>query len=166
MSYQDTCCRGESYTSAEMQSYSTAPANWAKIKWELSYHDQKIRQTPTHDTQKHWTAVSTLLVLFSNVYHDLHHWRSNQRSQIAEPKLYNQANSSYCTQVMPNNLNASCKLHPYSLQRTQSPPGPCLPKRIRNTHPCNYYELKVKDIDVYYSFLSKGIILWIEKEKQ
>ena len=35
----------------------------------------------------------------------------------------------------PINLNVSCKLHPYSLQRTQSPPGPCLPKRIGNTLP-------------------------------
>ena len=47
----------------------------------------------------------------------------------------------------PINLNVSCKLHPYSLQRTRSPPGPRLPKRIRNTHPRNYYDLKGKDID-------------------
>ena len=50
---------------------------------ELNYHDQKIRRTPTHDIRKHWTAVSTLLGLISNVYRDLHHWKSNQRSQIA-----------------------------------------------------------------------------------
>ena len=56
---------------------------------ELNYHDQKIRQTPTHDIQKHWTAVSTLLGLISSIYHDLHHWRLNQQPQIAEPKLYN-----------------------------------------------------------------------------
>ena len=51
--------------------------------------------------------------------------------------------------VRPIKLNVSCKLHPYSLKRTRSPPGPCLPKKIRNTHPHNYYELKSKDIDVY-----------------
>ena len=45
------------------------------------------------------------------------------------------------------NLNVSGKLHPYSLQRTRSPPGPRLPKRIRNTHPRNY-DIKDKDIDV------------------
>ena len=62
----------------------------------------------------------------------------------------------------PINLNVSCKLHLYSLQWTRSPSGPHLPKRIRNMHPCNYYDLKGKDIDVYFSFLSRGIILWIE----
>ena len=51
----------------------------------------------------------------------------------------------------PINLNVSCKLHPYSLQRTRSPPEPLLPKRIRNTHSCNYYHLKGKDIGVYFS---------------
>ena len=49
---------------------------------ELNYHDQKIRRTLTHDIRKHWTAVSTLLGMISSVYHDLHHWRSNQRPQI------------------------------------------------------------------------------------
>ena len=57
---------------------------------ELNYHDLKI-----HDIWKHWTAVSTLLGLISSVYRDLHDWRSNQRPQIAEPKLYNWATSSY-----------------------------------------------------------------------
>ena len=47
------------------------------------------------------------------------------------------------------NLNVSCKLHPYSFQRTQLPPGLRLPKKIRNTHPRNYYDLKGKDIDVH-----------------
>ena len=56
----------------------------------------------------------------------------------------------------------SCKLHPYSLQRTRSPPGPSFPKRVRNTHPRNYFEHKGKDIDLHFSFLSWGIILWIE----
>ena len=48
--------------------------------------------------------------------------------------------------AQPINLNVSRKLHLYSLQRTRSPPGPCLPKRIRNTYLCNYYDLKGKDI--------------------
>ena len=33
----------------------------------------------------------------------------------------------------PINLNVFCKLHPYSLQRNRSPPGPHIPQRIRNT---------------------------------
>ena len=37
----------------------------------------------------------------------------------------------------PINLNVSCELHPYSLQRTWSPPGSHLSKRIRNMHPWN-----------------------------
>ena len=37
---------------------------------ELNYHDQKISRTPTHDIREHWTAVSTLLGLISNVYHN------------------------------------------------------------------------------------------------
>ena len=104
--------------------------NW--LLKELNYHDQKIRRTPTHDTREHWTAVLTLLGLISSVYRNLHHWRSNQRPQIVVPKLYNWATSSYRTQVtpnqlvmviaQPNNLNVSCKLYPYSFQRTQSPP--------------------------------------------
>ena len=69
---------------------------------KLNYHDQKIRQTPTYDKQKHWTAVLTLLGLISNVYHDLHHLRSNQQPQIAESKLYNWVNNPYFTQGMPN----------------------------------------------------------------
>ena len=48
----------------------------------------------------------------------------------------------------PINLNVFCKLHSYSLQRTRSPPGPCLPKTIRNTYPHDYYDLKGKDIDL------------------
>ena len=35
-------------------------------------------------------------------YCDLHLWVSNQRPQIAEPKLYNWAISLYRTQVTPN----------------------------------------------------------------
>ena len=51
------------------------------ISCELNYHDQKIQQTLTHDIQKHWIAVSTLLGLISSVYHDFRHWRLNQRPQ-------------------------------------------------------------------------------------
>ena len=56
----------------------------------------------------------------------------------------------------PINLNMSCMLHAYSLQRTRSPPGPRLPRRIGNTHPRNYYNLKGQDIDVHFLF-------WVEE---
>ena len=49
--------------------------------------------------------------------------------------------------VWPINLNVSCKLHMYSLQRTWPPPGPCLPKRIGNMHPHNYYN----NVDWWFS---------------
>ena len=42
----------------------------------------------------------------------------------------------------------SCKLHSYSSQKTQSPQGPRLPKKIGNTHLRNHYNLKGKEIDV------------------
>ena len=71
---------------------------------ELNYHDQKIRWTLTHDKQKYWTALATLL--------GLHHWRSNQRPQIAEPKLYNWANSPYRTQATPNEPVMVIGTHP------------------------------------------------------
>ena len=110
---------------------------WIELPWPENPANTYAR--------KHWTAVSTLLGLISCVYRDLHHLRSNQRSQVAEPKLYNWANNPYRTKVTPNqlvmaivrpiNLYVSCKLDPYSLLRTRSPPGPRLPKRIRNTHP-------------------------------
>ena len=74
------------------------------------------------------------------LYHDLPHWGSNQWPQNAEPKLYNRAICLRRTQVTPNklfmvftrpiNLKVSCKLHPYSLQRTRSPPGLRLPRKI------------------------------------
>ena len=54
--------------------------------------------------------------------------------------------------ALPINLNVSCKLYPYSLQRTQSPPGPHRPKRIINTHLCNYYDVKGKDIHQHFLF--------------
>ena len=60
--------------------------------------------------------------------------------------------------VWPINLNVSCKLHLYSLQRTQPPTGPRLPERIGDMHPRNY-NLISKEIDVHFSFLSRGIIL-------
>ena len=82
------------------------------------------------------TETLDLLGLFSSVYHDLLQWRLNQWPQSAESKLYHWAISSHCIQVMPNQLvmviawpiylNVSCKLLLYSLQRTQSPPGPCI----------------------------------------
>ena len=59
----------------------------------------------------------------------------------------------------PIKLNVSGKLHTYSLKKTRSPQRPCLPYRIRNTHPRNYHNLKGKDIHVYFSFLSRWIIL-------
>ena len=62
--------------------------NNLKFYCELNYHDQKIDGTPTHNIWEHWTAVSTLLGLISSVYSNLHHWRSNQRPQIAVPKLH------------------------------------------------------------------------------
>ena len=62
----------------------------------------------------------------------------------------NWAISPYPKQVTPNlfvrviarpiNLTVSCKLHPYSLQRAQSPTGARLPKRIKNTHLRNSYK--------------------------
>ena len=139
---------------------------WIKLPW------QKIQWLFACNTRKHWTDFSTLFDLISSVYRDFSHWRLDQRLQNAEPKLCHWATDPHCTQVMPNqlvmvivwpiNLNVSCKLHLYTLQRTQSPPGPCLPKRIGNIHVCNYYNPKGKDIDVHFSFLGRGIILWIE----
>ena len=123
-----------------------------------------------HVIQKHWTAVSTLSGLISSVYRDLSHRRLNQQPQNAEPKLYLWATNPHHTQITPNqlvmvivqpiNLNVSCNLYLYSLQRTWSPPGPHLHRRIENMHPQNYYNLKGENIDIHFSFLSRGIILW------
>ena len=74
------------------------------IFYEFNYHNQKIRRTPTHGIREHWTAVSTLLGLISSVYRIRHHWRANQRPQIAVPKLYNWVTSSYRKYVTPNQL--------------------------------------------------------------
>ena len=121
------------------KAYDMVLQTWM-IDCEFNYHDQKIWRTLAYDIWKHWTAVSTLLGLISSVYRDLLYWRSNQWPQNAEPKLYHWASNSHCTQVMSNqlviviaqpiSLNVSCKLHLYSLQRTQSPPKPHLPRRI------------------------------------
>ena len=140
----------------------------------FNYHDQKIRQTFARDICKHWTAVSILLGLISSVYHDLPLWRSNQQPQNVELKLFHWAINPHCTHetsnqrvmviVGPISLNVSCKFHLYSLQRTLSPPGPRLHKRIGNTPPCNYYNLKGKEIDVHFSFFFKWrnyIVNWI-----
>ena len=126
---------------------------WVLEYCELNYHDQKIWQNLVCEIRKHWTTVSTLLSLISSVYHDLSHWRSNQWLQNAKLNLNHWAINPHRTRVMPNqlvmvivqliNLNVSCKLHLYSLQRTLSLPGPRLPRRIGNTHPCNYHNLEV-----------------------
>ena len=90
------------------------------------------------------------------------HWRSNQQPQNMEQKFYHIAISPHHAQVIPNQLvmaiecpgklNVSCKLHPYSLQRTWSSWGPHLLRSIGNTHPLDYYNLKGKDIDVHFLF--------------
>ena len=91
-----------------------------------------IHRTPTHNIRENWTVLSIFRGIISSVHRNLNHWRSNQRPQVAVPKLYNWATSSHRTQVTPNqlvtviarpnNLNVSCKLHPYSFLRTRSPP--------------------------------------------
>ena len=48
-------------------------------------------------------------------------------------------------------------LHPYSLQRTWSPPEPRLPKMIGNTRPRNYYDHKSKEINKHFLF-------WVEEK--
>ena len=90
------------------------------LEKELNYHEQNIRRKPTHYIRGHWTAASTLLDLISIVYRNLHDRWLDQRPQIAVPKLYNWATSSYCVQMTPNqlvvviarliNLNVSCKI--------------------------------------------------------
>ena len=134
--------------------------------WSLVSKTIQIRRIRTFSehfhARKHSTAVSTLLGLISSVYRDLPDWRSNQRPQNAEPKHYHWAIIPYRTQVTPNqfvmaiarliNLNVFCKLYPYSLQRTRSPPGQLPPRRIGNTQPRNYYNLKGKDIVFIFLF--------------
>ena len=97
-------------------------SSWNILWIELPWPENPANTS--HDMRKDWTDISTLLGLISRVYHDLYYWRSNQRPQIAELKLYNWATSPYRTEVKPNqlvmvivqpiNLNVSCKLHPYT----------------------------------------------------
>ena len=103
------------------------------------------------------------------------------KQQLVDRKLRVQWSSDYpSTTQMVSHVIVSCWWTPsnalvdvYLWRRasplcqkynTRLPPGPYLPKRIGNTHPCNYNNLKGKDIDVHFSFffLSRGIILWVE----
>ena len=59
--------------------------------------------------------------------------------------------------VWPINLNLSCKLHPYSLQKARSPPGQRLPRMIGNTHRRNYHNIQGKDIDEDFLFRIKEL---------
>ena len=68
------------------------------MKCELNYHDQKIRRTPIY-------RKTTLLGIISSVYRYLHYWRSNQRPQIALPKLFNWGTCSYHTLVKEYGCN-------------------------------------------------------------
>ena len=55
------------------KSFSAKTSSTANNKFaELNYYDQKMRRTLTHDIQKDWTAVPTLLGLISSAYRDLH----------------------------------------------------------------------------------------------
>ena len=111
-----------------------------------------------HDIREHWTAVSLLLSVISSVYRNLTNRRSNQRPQMAVPKFNNRATSSYRIQMtpnqlfmvtgLPNNLNVSCKLDPYSLQRTR------LPHKMRL-----YVNFSTFLILILWSFLSSFLLL-------
>ena len=139
---------------------------WIELPWPENLANIQKWHT------KHWTAVLTLFGLISNLYHNLPHWRSNQWPQNAEPKLNHWATNPHYTPnqlvmviAWPINLNVSCKLHPYSLQRTQSPSGLRLPKRNGNTHPHNCYNLKSKEIDENFLFIFKEEELYCELNK-
>ena len=87
-----------------LSSSITTEKNFKIFKIQLKWWPE-IQWTLMHDIWKYWTtAVSTLLGLISSVYHDLHYWRSKQRSQIAEPKLFDWSTSPDCTQVTLNQL--------------------------------------------------------------
>ena len=73
--FQNILIKSECFIVFMLFYYGTQLQN--KLSFELNYHDQKIRRTPTHDIWEHWTPVSTLLSLISSVYHNLHHWRLN-----------------------------------------------------------------------------------------
>ena len=62
----------------------------------------------------------------------------------------------------PINLNVLQVTSVLFTEDTVTPPHthtrPRLPKKMRNTHPRNYYDLKGKGIDVHiFFFLSRGI---------
>ena len=132
---------------------------WIELQRPENLANTCVRHTETQD------SCFDFIRSHRCVYNDLFHRRANQQPQNAEPKLYLWANNLYRKQVIRNqlvmiiarpiNLNVSCKLHPYSLQRTRSPPGPRLPKRIGNTYPRNYYNLKGKDIDIHVRDIRK-----------
>ena len=128
----------------------------------------------TRDIQNHWTAASTLLSLINSVYHDLSHWRSNQRSQNVKPKLYHwamvhiahkrsQINSTLrlCNQLTWCVLSVIFVL----LQKTRSPLGLCLPKRNGDTHPRNY-NLMGKERDIHFFIWRNHIINWITMSRK
>ena len=128
------CSRRSSYFSnlrlcAQSKFSSKGTVN--SIYYKLNYHDQKIS---VRDIRKHWTAVFTLFGLISG---DLLNWRSNQRPQNAERKLYHWATGLHRTQALPyqlvivnvRSLNLKCLVVTFVLlQRTQSPPELRLPK--------------------------------------
>ena len=90
---------------------------WIELRWPENPPSTYARYTETLDSSL------TLLGHTRSVYRNLRNWRSIKRPQIAVPKLYNWAISSYRTQVTPNpqvmviarpnNLNVSCKLFGY-----------------------------------------------------
>ncbi len=53
----------------------------------LSIGITMIRKSGKYCVQYIEPAVLTLIGLINGAYHDLPHWRSNQRPQNAEPKL-------------------------------------------------------------------------------
>ena len=125
---------------------------------ELNYHDQKIQRTVTHDIQKHLTAVSTLLGLISSVYHDLHHWIESATTDCRAETLRLRQQSIWRTSEAKSTSHGNCTANEPEciLQVTSilfkeiwSRPGPCLPKRIRNMHPCNYCNLKVNVLSFF-----------------
>ena len=64
------------------------------------------RKSGKHSMQhtKPWTVISTLLGLISYIFHNLHHWRSNQWPQKAELKLYHWAINPQRAQALPNEV--------------------------------------------------------------
>ena len=76
--------------------------HWKNKVWKLAI-ELPWRGNPSstvRNIQNHGTAVPTLLRLINSVYHDLSHWRSNQRPQNVEPKLYNSATGPYRTEAV------------------------------------------------------------------